>query len=153
MDETWAYYTEWSKPEGKTPIQYTNTYIRGSFLKSSLNLLQYCLRFMIWSFGHKACGILVPPPGMEPAPPALEGEVLIPGTPGKSPKYFFFNKWFLLKKKRLGINWLINLPNKYLTVVLFTSKQINMTTEEVTQLCCVWPPACVLPGIWKILWR
>ena len=27
MDETGAYYTEWSKPEGQTPIQYTNTYI------------------------------------------------------------------------------------------------------------------------------
>ena len=27
MDETGAYYTEWSKPERKTPIQYTNTYI------------------------------------------------------------------------------------------------------------------------------
>ena len=26
-DETGAYYTEWSKPERKTPIQYTNTYI------------------------------------------------------------------------------------------------------------------------------
>ena len=23
----WAYYTEWSKPERKTPIQYTNAYI------------------------------------------------------------------------------------------------------------------------------
>ena len=27
MDETGAYYTEWSKPERKTPIQYNNTYI------------------------------------------------------------------------------------------------------------------------------
>ena len=27
MDETGAYYTEWSKPERKTPIQYTNAYI------------------------------------------------------------------------------------------------------------------------------
>ena len=27
MDETRAYYTEWSKPERKTPIQYTNIYI------------------------------------------------------------------------------------------------------------------------------
>ena len=28
MDETGVYYTEWSKPERKTPIQYTNAYIR-----------------------------------------------------------------------------------------------------------------------------
>ena len=27
VDETRAYYTECSKPERKTPIQYTNTYI------------------------------------------------------------------------------------------------------------------------------
>ena len=27
VDETGAYYTEWSKPERKTPIQYTNEYI------------------------------------------------------------------------------------------------------------------------------
>ena len=27
VDETGAYYTEWSKTERKTPIQYTNTYI------------------------------------------------------------------------------------------------------------------------------
>ena len=27
MDETGAYYTEWSKSERETPIKYTNTYI------------------------------------------------------------------------------------------------------------------------------
>ena len=27
VDETGAYYTEWSKPERKTPIQYTNAYL------------------------------------------------------------------------------------------------------------------------------
>ena len=27
VDETRAYYTEWSKPETKTPILYTNAYI------------------------------------------------------------------------------------------------------------------------------
>ena len=27
MDETGAHYTEWSKPERQTPIQYTNAYI------------------------------------------------------------------------------------------------------------------------------
>ena len=37
-----------------------------------------------WIFGHEACGILAPRPGIEPAPPALEGEVLTTGPPGKS---------------------------------------------------------------------
>ena len=30
---------------------------------------------MFWFFGRQACGILAPRPGIEPAPPALEGEV------------------------------------------------------------------------------
>ena len=39
---------------------------------------------MFWLFGLKASGILVPRPRTEPAPPALEGEVLTAGPPGKS---------------------------------------------------------------------
>ena len=35
-------------------------------------------------FGQEACGILAPQPEIEPAPPALEGEVLTTGPPGKS---------------------------------------------------------------------
>ena len=35
-------------------------------------------------FGHKAPGILAPGPGIEPAAPALKGEVLTTGRPGKS---------------------------------------------------------------------
>ena len=39
---------------------------------------------MFWFFGHEVCGILAPRPGIEPAPPSLEGEVLTTGLPGKS---------------------------------------------------------------------
>ena len=39
---------------------------------------------MFWLFGHKACGILAPQPGIKPTPPELEGEVLPTGPPGKS---------------------------------------------------------------------
>ena len=39
---------------------------------------------MFWFFGHEACGILAPRPEIKPAPPALEGEVLITGPLGKS---------------------------------------------------------------------
>ena len=42
-------------------------------------LLVYTLRF-----GHEACGILPSQPGLEPAPLALEGEVLTTGPWGKS---------------------------------------------------------------------
>ena len=41
---------------------------------------------MFWFYGHRACGILAPQPGIEPiTPSALEGEVLTIGPPGKYP--------------------------------------------------------------------
>ena len=53
----------------------------------TITLLSY--DFWFFSFGHKSCGLLAPPqPGIEPAPPALEGEVVITGPPGKSPRGF-----------------------------------------------------------------
>ena len=48
--------------------------------KSRLNLLQYCFCFEF--FDPEACGILTPPPGIELAPSALEGEVLTTGAQG-----------------------------------------------------------------------
>ena len=39
---------------------------------------------MFWFFGCKACGILAPLPGAEPAPLALEGEILTSGPAQKS---------------------------------------------------------------------
>ena len=38
---------------------------------------------MFWVFGQKACGILVPWPGIELTPHALEDEVLTTGPLGK----------------------------------------------------------------------
>ena len=52
--------------------------------QSLLNLLQYCFCFMFWFFGHEARGIMAPRPRTEPTAPALEGEVLTNGQPGKS---------------------------------------------------------------------
>ena len=39
---------------------------------------------MFWFFGHKACGILAPQPGIESTSPALKGKVLPTEPPGKS---------------------------------------------------------------------
>ena len=66
------------------------TFFFNFFLKSLLNLLQYCFCFMSWFFGHETCGILAPRPGIEPTPPALEGEVLTTGLPGKSHLHNFY---------------------------------------------------------------
>ena len=41
--------------------------------------------FLFLFFGPEARGILAPRQGTEPAPPALEGEVLTTGPPRKSP--------------------------------------------------------------------
>ena len=49
-----------------------------------MNLLQYCFYFYVSVFGCKACGILAPQPGIEPALPALEGKVLDTGLTGRS---------------------------------------------------------------------
>ena len=55
-------------------------------------------------FGLDARGILAPPPGIEPAPPALEGEVLATGPPGKSLKCFFLLSLKSLMTKQQGQN-------------------------------------------------
>ena len=44
-------------------------------------------------FGQEACGISAPQPGIEPTPPALEGEVLTVGLSGKSLTYFNFTNY------------------------------------------------------------
>ena len=60
----------------------------------SLNLLQYWFHFMFWCFGHKACGILAPRPGLKPATPALESKVVISGPPEKSLDSYFGSTHF-----------------------------------------------------------
>ena len=54
------------------------------FVKSLLNLLQFCFCFMFCFFGCEACGILAPQPGIRPTSLALEDKVLIAVPPGKS---------------------------------------------------------------------
>ena len=46
-----------------------------------MSLYTVASHFMFWFFGVKACGILVPQPGIQPIPPALEGGVLITRLP------------------------------------------------------------------------
>ena len=54
-----------------------------AFFKLLLHLLLCCFSFMFPCFGPKACVILAPHPGIEPLPPALEGEVLTTGLPAR----------------------------------------------------------------------
>ena len=68
------------------------------FLKFLLNLLQYCFCFLFFFFGHEAQGILDSHPGVEPALPALEGEVLTTGLPGKFQGVILFETEFILEE-------------------------------------------------------
>ena len=47
--------------------------------------------FLFYFFGLEACGVSAPEPGLEPAPPAFEGEVLTTGSPRKSQETFVFS--------------------------------------------------------------
>ena len=64
---------------------------------------------MFWFFGREACGILAPQPGIEPATPALEGEVLTTGLPGKSQDC-------CLRKKQWGLTLVVQWLRIYLAV-------------------------------------
>ena len=82
-----------------------------TFLKSLLDLLQYCfilLCLFVW-FGCEACGILVPQPGMKPACPALEGKVLATGLPGKCHYQGIFQPNICQWKKKKAI-WFFKYP-------------------------------------------
>jgi len=47
--------------------------------------IEFVTILFLFYVGHEACGIIAPQPGIEPAPPALEGKVLTTGPPGKFP--------------------------------------------------------------------
>ena len=80
---------------------------------------------MFWNFSHEACRILALWPGIEPLSPAIGGEVLTAGPPGKSQK---------ILKSRISLKTII-LPSKGMLVL-------------VAQLCptvCN-PMDCIPPG-------
>ena len=49
----------------------------------------WLLFYVLFCFSYKACGMLSPWPGTEPASPAMEGEVLNSGPPGQSLSVIF----------------------------------------------------------------
>ena len=61
---------------------------------------------MFWFFGREACGILAPRREIEPAPPALEGEVLTIGPRERSLCCIYFFLFFFFLKSRWYTSWL-----------------------------------------------
>ena len=47
-----------------------------TIFKAFIEFVTVSFLFYVWVFGHKACGILSPRPGVKPAHPALEGRRL-----------------------------------------------------------------------------
>ena len=74
----------------------------------------WLLLFKIKFLHHAACDILVPQPGIEPVPPALEGDFLAPGPPGKS--------WLEFHRKKASSPWSFGeLPVPSLVTILFSA--------------------------------
>ena len=72
---------------------YKTFFIWTDFLKSLLNLLKYCL-FYVLVFSHEACGLLAPGPGIEPTPPTLQGEALTLGHQGSPSGTLLIKRFF-----------------------------------------------------------
>ena len=96
---------------------------------------------MFWFFGHEACGILAPRPGIEPAPPALEGKVLTTGPPGKSLIFLFIQNIYHQITSCYGLNCVCptspntNVEALTLTVTVFGDTEIIRLNEAIR----VWP--------------
>ena len=68
---------------------YPVTWGQSNFFFKLCRMLIFYLFFCLFIyFGFVACGILVPPPGIEPMPSVLEGKFLAMGPPGKSLNVF-----------------------------------------------------------------
>ena len=95
-------------------------------------------------FGHEVCGVLVPWPGIEPIPPALEGDILPTGPPGKSLAWAL-NVWLNLRLRQQGriVSWAektgAGVPTCH--------------TKETCLTCVAWRLGCVMPELGSILWQ
>ena len=69
-------------------IYFSIFFLMWTIFKVFIEFVTILLLFyvFVFVFGPKACGILAPWPGILSTPPALEGEVLTTGPPGKSLK-------------------------------------------------------------------
>ena len=65
----------------KNIVFFFDNFLCGPFLKSSMNLSQYCFYFIFWPGGMWDLSSLS---RIQPVPIALEDEVLTTGPPGKS---------------------------------------------------------------------
>ena len=92
---------------------------------------------MFWFFGPKACGILVPWPGIKPAPPALEGDVLTTGPPGKSLwrySWLYFYLFFRFQGQVEITKWILIITFTIMNEVLAALSKYNLNTIKFIHL-------------------
>ena len=106
----------------------------GHFLKSLWNFCPYCLCFMLCFFGQEVYRILAPLPGIKPILPALEGDVLTPGLPGKSLLLIFLgssnstvidSSYLIFSGKLKGYYHISVILNNHRSVIL-SSPELNV---------------------------
>ena len=87
--------------------------------------------FIFWPC-HAACGILVPWPGMEPAPPALEGQSLKHWTPREVPASFYSSPVFF-STQQSGICYKANV-----ILVVSTLMGFYCSQDRIKRQLCTW---------------
>ena len=78
-----------------------------TIFKAFIEFVTVLLLFYRGFFGHEACGILAPGPGIKPVPPALEVQSLNHWTSREVPSSIFFNdskKWNIKMESELTEN-------------------------------------------------
>ena len=86
----------------------------------------FFLFYALVFFGHDACGILAPWPGIKPTTPVLEGKVLTTGPPGKSRWAFIYIALLSLSFFSLHfLFWLIYVFSVFLKYVKFVLKKTS----------------------------
>ena len=98
-------------------------------------LLLFCFVF----FSCEVCGIPVPRPGIQPAPPALGGDVSTTGPPGKSQVEGFWNT----NPKEADCHWAFSIYSMRLLVCPGKRKREHRSTEqEIPPRSACLPDSC-----------
>ena len=74
--------------------------------------------FFCFFFGYKACGIIVPQPGIKLVYPALEGEIFNTGLPGRAPQTCYLSgshRFVMVLSPSLAVELKTRLYNSSLT--------------------------------------
>ena len=86
------------------PLYHQGSLMKTMCKQTMLHLWPHCFCFLFWFFGHEACGILVPRPGIEPACPCVGRWSLNHWTASKIPRqgFSYYLCWISFPR---SLNW------------------------------------------------